>query len=320
MLVHGDQAPRELSRDELLAQFTAGDLWVVNNTKVAPRRVFTDDGLEILFIRPLVDEHTWEVLCPSTRWKNGTHKLAGGVRLELVQRGRPQTLRADRSLTTEFFLAHGELPLPPYIQKSRGERHTRLRDASDYQSIWAQQLGSLAAPTASFHFDEEFVGALKARGVNIATVTLHVGLGTFLPVTAHELKDHVMHREWAEVPAETVRAIEATRKNRGRVIAVGTTVARTLESMALGLLQPVAGNGEQSGGFIGETGLLIQPGHSWREVDILLTNFHQPRSTLLALVASFAGLERVRAAYHWAIERHFRLFSYGDLTLWTARL
>lgn len=315
MLVRGTAEPREITRDEMLELFGLGDLWVVNETRVLKRRVFTKEGLEILFIRQLdTDGFEWEVLCPSSRWKQGTEQTVGAVKFQLIERGRPQKLRASIALHDDFFEEMGELPLPPYIQKARGERHTRMEDDREYQSIWAKNGGSLAAPTASFHFDDEFVADLKKRGVETATITLHVGLGTFLPVTVENLEDHVMHAEVAEISKHTQEQIARVKAAGGRVIAVGTTVTRTLEAMALDHFgKPDA----RDGALRGETSLLIKPGHQWRVVDVLLTNFHQPKSTLFALVAAFSSLEKVRAAYAWAIERKFRLFSYGDLSVWT---
>jgi S-adenosylmethionine:tRNA ribosyltransferase-isomerase len=311
--------PREISRIELLDLFNERDLWVVNETRVLKRRVFTKQNLEILFIRHLNAQRTeWEVLCPSSRWKPGTKQSVGSVEFELIERGRPQKLRSSVALLEDFFEEAGELPLPPYIQKARGERHTRSEDDRDYQSMWARSenspdgLGSLAAPTASFHFDDAFVAELKKRGVQFATVTLHVGLGTFLPVTVEDLEDHVMHAEFAEISAPTQAAIERTKAAGGRIVAVGTTVTRTLESWAGG----VFAKPEADGAMRGETSLLISPGYRWKVVDVLLTNFHQPKSTLFALVASFADLETVRSAYAFAIEKKFRLFSYGDLSVW----
>ncbi|CAN5630488.1 tRNA preQ1(34) S-adenosylmethionine ribosyltransferase-isomerase QueA [soil metagenome] len=317
---HGAGA-RELTRTQLLDLFGPGDLWVVNQTRVLKRRVFTKQNLEILFIKPLNAERTdWEVLCPSSRWKQGTQQTVGSVSLELTERGRPQKLRSSVSLFEDFFEEAGELPLPPYIQKARGERHTRTEDDREYQSLWAETPGSLAAPTASFHFDDDFVSELKKRGVEIATVTLHVGLGTFLPVTVENLDDHVMHSEVAEISKATQDAVTRTKKAGGRVIAVGTTVTRTLESWAAGIFAQNAASPDTSGTLRGETALLIRPGYEWKVVDVLLTNFHQPKSTLFALVAAFSDLESVRRAYSYAIENRFRLFSYGDLSVWmTAR-
>ncbi len=308
----GQHAPREISRDELLDLFRPGDLWVVNETRVLKRRIFTNEGLEILFIRPLNAERTeWEVLCPSSRWKQGRLQTTGIVKFELIERGRTQKVRASRVLDDLFFETLGELPLPPYIQKARGERHARFEDDAAYQSIWAKNGGSLAAPTASFHFDGKFLKDLAARGVQTVSVTLHVGLGTFLPVTVENLEDHVMHAESVEVPKATYEKIAQTKQAGGRIVAVGTTVTRTLEAMALGHFKE-----QLDGSLAGETSLLIKPGHEWKIVDVLMTNFHQPKSTLFALVAAFASLATTRAAYEWAIEKRFRLFSYGDLSVW----
>jgi len=312
--------PQEITKAQLLDMFRPGDLWVINNTLVLRRRLVTDQGLEVLFLRPRNAEATdWEVLCPASRWKPGQSQSVGDVSFSLVERGRPQTLRASQTLDEQFFAAHAELPLPPYIQKARGERRNRQSDASDYQTAWAKVPGSLAAPTASFHYDAEFLSQLKARGVRVAEVTLHVGLGTFLPITAPTLDQHIMHAEFVHVPGATREAIAETRRRNGRVVALGTTVARTLESAAQdGILSCVSGYENQAWPDLhGETRLMLVPGSAWREVDLLITNFHQPKSTLLALVASFAGdLEKVKRAYRWAMSREYRLFSYGHSSIW----
>ena len=297
----------------LLERLNKGDCLVVNDTRVLRRRVFTESELEILFLAPVnTDRRAWRVLCPSSRWKEGAvQTLPEGVGLRLTERGRTQVVEADRALDDSYFERVGEMPLPPYIQKARGERHHRSSDPLDYQTGWARNDGSLAAPTASLHFSADDLARLELRGVSVARVTLHVGLGTFLPVTVEELDEHVMHGEVAIVTPEAWASIQAARKDGGRVWALGTTVTRTLESVALGKL-----SGSGLAGFAGETDLFIRPGYEWQVVDALLTNFHQPRSTLLALVAAFAGLENVKRAYAWAIEREFRLFSYGDLSAW----
>lgn len=335
MLVRGEtfsELPNGLS--DLIESFESGDLLVINNTKVLARRVFAESGLEILFLTDLKGETEWSVLCPATRWKNGTKQsLPGGVELELIARGRPQTVRASRPLTDEYFEAHGDLPLPPYIQKARDERRNRSQDKTAYQTAWAEKPGSLAAPTASLHFTNNDLDQLRSRGVRIEHVTLHVGLGTFLPVTADHLEEHVMHAEFAEIPMATWEAILSTKAHGKNVWALGTTVTRTLESAAAGLLEKAATDvvcehviddsrtttGLSQGellAFFGETKLFIQPGFHFKIVDRLLTNFHQPRSTLIALVAAFAGLDVVKKAYAYAIEKDFRLFSYGDLSAW----
>ena len=310
MWVNADSDPVELPGTRAVVDlFEKGDCLVINDTRVLRRRVFTESGLEILFLRP-ESETKWQVLCPSSRWKQGQKQiLPQGVQLEIVARGIPQTVEADQPLTEEYFERVGEMPLPPYIQKARGERHNREADRNAYQTAWAKNDGSLAAPTASLHFSQEDLAALEAKGVNVVRLTLHVGLGTFLPINVSNLDEHTMHAEYVEIPQATWSAVENC---EGRVWALGTTVTRSLESAAHGKLAR-----RDDGGFFGETDLFIRPGFEFRAVDCILTNFHQPRSTLIALVAAFAGLERVKKSYSWAIEKGFRLFSYGDLSVWT---
>lgn len=305
-----DPTPSEVSLADLCAEIPAGDLLVLNDTKVLKRRVFSGD-LEILFLAS-ADRKTWDVLFPSKSLKVGTVlPLPEGRSFRLLKKGRPQTVETDQPLDEDYFRRVGELPLPPYIQKARDQRHTVANDETWYQTAWAEKPGSFAAPTASLHFSAEDLQAMKSRGVQIGTVTLHVGLGTFLPVVVDDLDQHEMHFEWAELSPTLWSAIVATRARGGKVWALGTTVTRTLESAACGKLKP-----DGHGGFQGFTDLLIQPGYQWLVVDRLLTNFHQPKSTLLALVASFAGLEHVKSCYQWAIQNRFRLFSYGDLSVW----
>ncbi len=198
--------------------------------------------------------------------------------------------------------AFGRMPLPPYIK-----REVEPQDAERYQTVFARVEGAIAAPTAGLHLSRALLGRLAVRGCEIASVTLHVGLGTFQPVTTEDLDEHKMHKEWFEVSRPTAQAIERTRARGGKVVAVGTTVVRALESAA-------ADTGEVRAAS-GETHLLIQPGYTFRAVDMLLTNFHLPRSTLLALVCAFGGRERVLAAYRTAVERGYRFYSYGDAML-----
>lgn len=301
--------------DALLNEFRAGDLLVLNDSRVLRRRVFTENlRLEILFLAPVDSERTlWRVLCPSSRWKEGVREaLPSGVELDLIERGRTQLVRSSVPLPESYFEEHGEMPLPPYIQKARGERRNRAGDFKQYQTAWARTDGSLAAPTASLHFSEAHIERLKRKGVRVETLTLHVGLGTFMPISVVDLDQHIMHAEAVWVPKETWQTVKETRANGGRVWALGTTVTRSLESVAHGLL-----DGSHEEGFAGETALFIRPGFEWRVVDVLMTNFHQPRSTLFALVAAFSGLDIVREAYQWALAREFRLFSYGDLSVWS---
>jgi S-adenosylmethionine:tRNA ribosyltransferase-isomerase len=294
----------EISLQELLDIIPAGDVLVLNDTKVLKRRVFAGD-VEILFLSG--GPQTWEVLFPSAKMKVGDSlELPMGIKMTLSEKGRPQKVTVDKPLTEAYFEQVAELPLPPYIQKARGERHNVTDDTSWYQTAWAENPGSFAAPTASLHFSSEDIEKLKSRGVKVVSLTLHVGLGTFLPVSKQNLDEHKMHEEYVEISKDTWATVQAA----PHVWALGTTVTRALESAALRKLH------EKNGIFTGFTDLLIQPGFKWKVVDRLLTNFHQPESTLLALVAGFAGLENVFQAYKIAIEKRFRLFSYGDLSLW----
>lgn len=302
--------PKELVWDTFLNLFNDGDVLVLNDTKVLKRRIFTGDGLEILFLNTTDQKH-WQVLFPSRRFRVGsTLALPGGHKLTLIQKGRPQVVLTSEPLTEDYFEAHGELPLPPYIQKARGDRHTQDSDAGWYQTAWNEKPGSFAAPTASLHFSQGHLQGLKDRGVRVCYLTLHVGLGTFLPVEVEDLRMHPMHSEEVEIPLTTLEDIEGAKSKGRRVWAMGTTVARALESQAISKLEFMGAS------FRGHTDLLILPGFEFKMVDCLLTNFHQPESTLLALVMAFAGTEKVKWVYRWAIENKFRLFSYGDLSVW----
>jgi S-adenosylmethionine:tRNA ribosyltransferase-isomerase len=193
---------------------------------------------------------------------------------------------------------HGHMPLPPYITHSDNEE-----DLTRYQTVFAKHPGAAAAPTAALHFDEAVLKDLRERGIQAASVTLHVGAGTFQPVKTENLSEHRMHSEWYQIPSDTVQAIEACRQRGGRVVAVGTTTVRTLESWA------------QSGEVNGDTQIFITPGFEFKIVDVLITNFHLPKSTLLMLVSAFTGFEHMRALYRYAIDHQYRFFSYGDAML-----
>lgn len=302
--------PREISLGELLRSIPTGDVVVLNNTRVLKRRVFSGD-VEILFLKQ-ISTTDWEVLFPSKKHKVGAElELPLGVKMTLLQKGRPQTVRLSAEVQEDYFQKVAELPLPPYIQRARDQRHTVEADESWYQTAWSKSPGSFAAPTASLHFTSGDIQALRNRGVQVVEVTLHVGLGTFLPVTAEDLNDHDMHEEYVEIPMKVWEVVQAAKADGCHIWSLGTTTTRSLESAAQGLL----GQANELG-FRGFTKLLIQPGYQFKVVDRLLTNFHQPESTLLALVAGFSSLERVKACYQWAIERKFRLFSYGDLSVW----
>lgn len=309
------QTTREITIDDLIEEFKPNDVLVINDTKVEPRRVFakseSGEPLETLFVEQ-VNEFEWLVMFPSSRLKKAEKVLLpDDVMAELVQSGRPQKIKLNKIIGTGYFEQFGEMPLPPYIQKARNERHEKKADRDWYQTEWARSPGSSAAPTASLHFTTSDFDKLKSKGVNVQMLTLHVGLGTYLPVTSNDLDEHKMHFEEVEIPRSVVESIRDAKLNGGRVWALGTTVARALESMALGYFEP-----NQTNILKGKTDLLIQPGFEFKVVDVLMTNFHQPQSTLLALVMAFADRKRVLEAYKFAINNHFRLFSFGDLSLW----
>lgn len=309
--VHGQDEPVEIAFDDLLSQFQAGDVLVINQSRVIPARVFTGEGVEMLFLR-MRSKQTWEVLFPAKDFIPGnTWSLPEGVIVTLLEKGLPQIVAVSRELTRDYFEDHGEYALPPYIQAARGERHNRATDKSWYQPVWARDPGSVAAPTASLHFQAKDLDLLRTQGVTVAGLVLHVGAGTFMPIRGMNLNDHQMHSEAVYIPDATVEAVRQARLTGKRVWALGTTVTRALESLAAGLLVPTG-----DGGFAGDTRLFIKPGHPFQNVDVLLTNFHQPKSSLLSLVAAFVGLDHVKKTYQWAITRRFRLFSYGDLSVW----
>jgi S-adenosylmethionine:tRNA ribosyltransferase-isomerase len=232
---------------------------------------------------------------------------AGGEVEVLGREGEFYLVRFHVPESLEQFLLHaGRLPLPPYIQREPG-----ANDDERYQTVFAREVGAVAAPTAGLHFDDVLLDALRSRGVEFGHVTLHVGAGTFQPVRVDDLDQHVMHSEWLNVGAELIEQIRRTRGAGGRVIAVGTTVVRALESA----MRENESGERQLQPFAGETRLFILPGYRIRSVDALITNFHLPESTLLMLVSAFAGKERVFAAYEHAIEERYRFFSYGDAML-----
>ncbi len=308
MWVADGQAPREISVSDLLNAIPSGDVLVVNNTKVLKRRVFTENNIEVLFLDSVLtteNSNTWKVLFPSKKNQVGdVLNLPRGFKMRLLEKGRPQLVEVTPPITDADFAEIAELPLPPYIQKAREQRHNSKEDESWYQTAWASEPGSMAAPTASLHFSKDDLEALQLRGVQVLELTLHVGLGTFLPVVTEDLDQHQMHTENYEISPENWEKILAAKLRKNKIWALGTTSTRVLETIA------------RTNRMKGATNLLLQPGSDFNIVDRLLTNFHQPESTLLALVASFSSLEQVKQSYTWAIERKFRLFSYGDLSVW----
>jgi S-adenosylmethionine:tRNA ribosyltransferase-isomerase len=297
-----------------------GDVLVRNNTRVVAarligRREATGGKWEGLFLRALPDG-SWEVLA-TTRGHPvvGERVVVGlGLGLTLLARGedgrwlvRPEGDEAAATLLER----HGEVPLPPYIRRGREGPGDRLR----YQTVYARVPGAVAAPTAGLHFTDDVFRRLADRGIASVDATLHVGLGTFRPIQADRIEDHVLHAEWAELSAPAVATLNAHRARGGRIVAVGTTSARVLESSALASVADPSGNRGPFAPFAGETALYLRPGHTFRGLDALLTNFHLPRSSLLVLVAALAGADLIREAYAEAVRRRYRFYSYGDAML-----
>lgn len=289
---------------DLLNLMKSGDLLVFNDTKVIPARLHgkkeTGGNVELLIERISGDKQAWVQIRASKVPKTGSivhvHNQAGETfPVEMIgYDGRFYEVRFPENVF-DLLERFGKLPLPPYI-----EHQPDQEDANRYQTVIAKNPGAVAAPTAGLHFDETILQQLSELGVKQATITLHVGAGTFTPVREEDLRKHKMHYEWFSIPAETLAAIKATQQAGGRVIAVGTTSLRALESQA------------QTQQTSGETNLFITPGYTFKTIDCLLTNFHLPKSTLLMLVSAFAGVDNIRNAYQHAIQNKYRFFSYGD--------
>lgn len=338
LVVRRDEGPLEHRRVRDLPGYVGpGDVLVFNDTSVVParllgRRAGTGGRVEGLFL-DAIDDSTWCLMLERTR------RLRPGSRIELLTEGGAPAgcelrliERAPAAGARAAWIAHvepsqspdeapgafGLTPLPPYIRRARDLAHRSFNDADDrrwYETTYAdpRRRRSVAAPTAGLHFTPDLLAAIDARGAHRTTVTLHVGPGTFLPITAETIEAHLMHGERYDVPAATLDALRAARAREGtggRVLAVGTTSVRTLESLPDPL--PAAAEGES---LAGETDLLIAPPYLFHHVDGMLTNFHLPRSTLLALVAAMVGLDRLRAIYAEAVRREYRFYSYGDAML-----
>ena len=293
---------------DLVEYLQPGDLLVMNNTRVIPARLFgqkdTGGKVEVLVER-VVDAHRVlaHVRASKSPKPGSLLQLEGKIRAEVTGReGELFCLRfAGEQPVVDLLERHGHMPLPPYI-----ERADAAADRERYQTVFAERQGAVAAPTAGLHFDQAMLDALAEKGVESTFVTLHVGAGTFQPVRVDNIAEHHMHKEYIEVSAETVAAVQRTQARGGRVVAVGTTSVRALESAAQqGELQA----------FTGDTDIFITPGYSFRVVDLLITNFHLPESTLLMLVSAFAGYDEVMAAYRHAVAERYRFFSYGDAML-----
>ena len=292
---------------DILDYLKPDDLLVVNDSKVIPARIFgnraeTGGLVEVLLLKAL-EENVWEVLVkPGRKARAGQviefgEEMSGTV-LEILEDGKRKIRFSHQSSSIYEVLDRiGKMPLPPYITE-------QLLDQNRYQTVYARELGSAAAPTAGLHFTDEILEKIRAKGVRIANVTLHVGLGTFRPVKETEISKHIMHSEYYSIPEETIRLVQETKKKGGRVVSVGTTATRTLESgfdRDLNCTTPK-----------GETGIFIYPGYEFKVIDALLTNFHLPKSTLVMLVSALAGKDQILHAYQTAVEERYRFFSFGD--------
>ncbi len=313
-LLHMDKASGKLHDRtfcNLPSLLQKGDLLVLNNTRVLPSRLIghkpeTGGVCELLLLRQQ-ELNVWCCLArPAKRMKAGTQLVFGDGTLtahvveDLPEGQKIVQFKHDSSSLHEKLEQFGSMPLPPYIKE-------RLKNNEDYQTVYAKHLGSAAAPTAGLHFTQTLFDALDEKGVGIAELTLHVGLGTFRPVQAEQIEEHTMHSEWYTLSDETRCAIERTKSSGGRVIAVGTTSCRALESAAqeTGALQSKTAN----------TNIFIYPGYNFKVIDGLITNFHLPESTLIMLVSAFCGRENTMAAYHHAVKEKYRFFSFGDAML-----
>jgi S-adenosylmethionine:tRNA ribosyltransferase-isomerase len=294
---------------DIVEYLRPGDVLVINDTKVIPARLYgvkkgTRCAVEFLLLRRLSLD-TWEIIMkPGRKLKPGddvefSDKLFATI-LEKKEDGVTEARFSFDGVFEAILEELGEMPLPPYI-------HEKLSDPSRYQTVYAREEGSAAAPTAGLHFTPELLDKIAAMGVTIARLTLHVGLGTFRPVKAESVEEHVMHSEHYHVSEEAAEAINAARQSGGRIVAVGTTCVRTLESVS-----------DESGivhAGSGETDIFITPGYRFKAVDALITNFHLPESTLIMLVCAFAGREETLALYRDAVKRRYRFFSFGDAML-----
>lgn len=302
---------------ELPNYLDSGDVLVLNDTKVFPARLrgnriargTTEPKIEVMLHKRIAPDRFLSFARPARKLESGDSVLLGeNLRANVVAVGEGGEVELGFELTgarlDAMIAAEGETPLPPYIA---GKRKADEKDLTDYQTIFAQHEGSVAAPTAGLHFTPELMAQLEEGGVTRETITLHVGAGTFLPVKSNETAEHKMHSEWATLSAETARRLNCVRDAGRRIAAVGTTSLRTLESAASkdGCLHAMAC----------ETDIFITPGYRFKTAEVLLTNFHLPRSTLFMLVSAFMGLETMRAAYAEAIRQRYRFYSYGDACL-----
>lgn len=310
MILHREsRAIQHIIFREIDSFLRPGDLLVLNETRVIPARLYASklpEGgkVELLLLRK-EDEYTWEVMVGGKGLKAGRQlRVEGGPSGEVcsILAGPRRLVRFNEPI--ESYLPEvGHVPLPPYIKEP-------LEDPDRYQTIYARQSGSSAAPTAGLHFTQELIDELVEQGVNFTKVLLHVGLDTFAPVTEDDPRQHIIHTEWCQVTAKTVQAVNQAQQEGGRIIAVGTTSVRTLESAAR-----QASEGEVIAPFEGATDLFILPGYRFRVVEAMITNFHLPRSTLIMLVSAFADRETILVAYEVAMREGYRFYSFGDAML-----
>jgi S-adenosylmethionine:tRNA ribosyltransferase-isomerase len=316
LVVRADGSIEHAVVRDLPRYLQAHDTLILNDSKVIPARLYgrrlgrgVEAKIEVLLHKRLAPDRFLAFARPARKLSPGDLLgLGATIEAEVLARGEAGEAELRFALSgaalDAAIASQGETPLPPYIA---GKRKADARDVSDYQTIYARQKGSVAAPTAGLHFTPSLFEALAARGVGRESVTLHVGPGTFLPVNTADTAQHKMHPEWATLTAETAARLNATRAAGGRIVAVGTTSLRTLES--------AADSAGRIGAFTGETDIFITPGYRFRTADVLLTNFHLPRSTLFMLVCAFAGTETMKRAYAEAIRERYRFYSYGDACL-----
>ena len=303
---------RDMLFAELPELLQPGDLLVFNDTRVMQARLFgrksSGGKLELLIERILKPDLALAHIRASKSPKTGSEILIEDFATPLEVLGREENLFQISLPVGDFYslmARHGHIPLPPYIQRS-----DQVLDQARYQTVYAQRTGAVAAPTAGLHFDEQMLQRLAEQGVRSAHITLHVGAGTFQPVRVENLDEHVMHSEHVEVSEQVCRMVRETRAKGNRVVAVGTTSVRSLESAAQsGAIEP----------YQGDTRLFIRPGYQFNCVDALITNFHLPQSTLLLLVSAFSGVEEIRSAYRHAVQQRYRFFSYGDAMFLTPK-
>ncbi|MBN2647391.1 MAG: tRNA preQ1(34) S-adenosylmethionine ribosyltransferase-isomerase QueA [Thiotrichales bacterium] len=316
LVMHANGTLSDRQFPDILDFIQPNDLLVFNNTKVIPARLFGEKasgGKVELLIERVLDENTLLTHIRSSRSPKTGSRLTIENAFEIEVLGRQDALFKVRVLAnTQSALAlietHGHMPLPPYIQRQQHAQADSAEDKERYQTVYGEKPGAVAAPTAGLHFDQALMQAIRDKGAQIGFVTLHVGAGTFKPVQVDDITQHVMHSEYLEVDEQMVAQIQATKAKGGRVIAIGTTSVRSLESAAKfsqGALQA----------YRGETDIFITPGYQFQVVDVLLTNFHLPESTLIMLVSALAGYSRTLQAYQHAVHQRYRFFSYGDAML-----